>query len=125
MRAEPSALRSSQLSFRRASGETLVLALAGDWHLKRGFTSGTAVERELVRPPIPRRITFDAAGLGEWDSSLVAFVTEVLELSHARDVAVDPGVFLVGSGGWSNWPRLSLKRRTRGPLRLAHRWSNA
>jgi phospholipid/cholesterol/gamma-HCH transport system permease protein len=90
MRAEPSALRSSQLSFGRASGDTLVLALAGDWHLKRGFTSGTAVERELVRPPIPQRITFDAAGLGEWDSSLVAFVTEVLELSHARDVAVDP-----------------------------------
>jgi len=90
MRAEPSALRSSQLSFRRASGDTLVLALAGDWPLKRGFTSGTAVERELVGPPIARRIAFDAAGLGEWDSSLVAFVTEVLELCHARDVAVDP-----------------------------------
>jgi phospholipid/cholesterol/gamma-HCH transport system permease protein len=90
MRAEPSALRSSQLSFGRASADTLVLALAGDWHLKRGFTSGVAVERELAQPPIPRRIAFDTRGLGEWDSSLVAFVTEVLELCHARDVAVDP-----------------------------------
>jgi phospholipid/cholesterol/gamma-HCH transport system permease protein len=90
MRAEPSALRSSQLSFGRASGDTLVVALAGDWHLKRGFISGAAVERELAQPPSPRRIAFDAAGLGEWDSSLVAFVTEVLELSHAHDVAVDP-----------------------------------
>jgi phospholipid/cholesterol/gamma-HCH transport system permease protein len=90
MRAEPSALRSSQLSFRRASGDTLVLALAGDWHLKRGFTSGATVEQELIRPPIPRRVAFDASGLGEWDSSLVAFVTEVVELCHARDVAVDP-----------------------------------
>ena len=80
MRAEPSALRSSQLSFRRASGDTLVLALAGDWHLKRGFTSGAAVERELQRPPISRRVAFDASGLGEWDSSLVAFVMEVVEL---------------------------------------------
>src|SRR5580700_6340348 len=90
MRAEPSALRSSQLSFGRASGDTLVLALAGDWHLKRGFTSGAAAELELARRPIPRRLAFDAVSLGEWDSSLVAFVTEVLELSHARDVAVDP-----------------------------------
>ena len=125
MRAEPSALRSSQLSFGRASGDTLVLALAGDWHLKRGFTSGTAVERELVRPPIPRRIAFDAAGLGEWDSSLVAFVTEVLELCHARDVAVDPRVFRADSGGWSNSPRPFPKPRTPAPLRPARRWSNA
>lgn len=90
MRAEPSALRSSQLSFGRASGDTLVLALAGDWHLERGFTSGAALERELARQPIPRRIAFDAAGLRQWDSSLVAFVTEVLELCHARGLAVDP-----------------------------------
>src|SRR5258708_28339260 len=90
MRAEPSALRSSQLSFGRASGDTLVLALAGDWHLKRGFTSGAAVELELARRPIPRRIAFDAVGLGEGDSSLVAFVTELVELCHAPDRVVDP-----------------------------------
>jgi phospholipid/cholesterol/gamma-HCH transport system permease protein len=90
MRAEPSALRSSQLSFRRASGDTLVLALAGDWRLERGFTSGAAVERELAQTLIPRRIAFEASDLGEWDSSLVAFVTEVVELCHARDVTVDP-----------------------------------
>jgi len=90
MRAEPSAVRSSQLSFGHASDDTLVLALSGDWRLKRGFASGAAVERELTRSPIPRRIAFDAAGLGEWDSSLVAFVTEVLELCHARGLTVDP-----------------------------------
>jgi phospholipid/cholesterol/gamma-HCH transport system permease protein len=93
MRAEPSLSPSSQLSFRRASGETgeiLVLVLSGDWHLKRGFASGSAVERELAQSPAPRRVAFEAAGLGEWDSSLVAFVTEVIELCHARDVAVDP-----------------------------------
>jgi phospholipid/cholesterol/gamma-HCH transport system permease protein len=90
MRAEPSAFRSSQLSFGRASDETLVIALTGDWRLKRGFASGAAVEHELTRPPIPRRVAFDAAGLGEWDSSLVAFVAEVLELCHARGLTVDP-----------------------------------
>src|SRR5579863_5875744 len=90
MRAEPSALRSSQLSFGRASGDTLVLALAGDWHLEHGLISGAALERELAHPPMPRRIAFDAAKLGRWDSSLVAFVAEVLELCHTRDLAVDP-----------------------------------
>ena len=90
MRAEPSALRSSQLSIGRASGDTLVLALAGDWHLERGLISGAALERELAHPPMPRRIAFDAAKLGQWDSSLVAFVAEVLELCHTRDLAVDP-----------------------------------
>src|ERR1700730_8335137 len=93
MRAEPSLSPSSQLSFRRASGETgeiLVLVLSGDWHLKRGFASGSAVGRELAQSPAPRRVAFEAAGLGEWDSSLVAVVTEVMELCLARDVAVDP-----------------------------------
>jgi len=90
MRAEPSAFRSSQLSFGRASDETLVLALTGDWRLKRGFASGAAVENELTRSPIPRRVAFDSAGLGEWDSSLVAFVTEVLDLCHTRGLTVDP-----------------------------------
>src|SRR5258708_15745381 len=90
MRAEPSALRSSQLSFGRASGDTLVLALAGDWHLKRGFTSGAAVELELARRPIPRRIAFDPVGLGVWDSSLVPFVTASLELCPAPALVLSP-----------------------------------
>ena len=67
-----------------------MLALAGDWHLERGLISGAALERELAHPPMPRRIAFDAAKLGQWDSSLVAFVAEVLELCHTRDLAVDP-----------------------------------
>lgn len=89
MRVEPSAFPSSQLSFGRASGETLVLALAGNWHLQQGFASGAAVERELQRPPLPRRVTFNARELGKWDSSLLAFITEVVELCHSRKVEVD------------------------------------
>jgi phospholipid/cholesterol/gamma-HCH transport system permease protein len=93
MRAESSQSPSPQLSFGRASGETgeiLVLALSGDWHLQRGFASGAEVERELERSPAPRRVVFETGALGEWDSSLVAFVTEVMELCLARGVAVDP-----------------------------------
>src|SRR6185437_8504887 len=90
MRAEPSALRSSKISFSRASGDTVVLALVGDWHLAQGLVSSAALERALARPPIPRRVAFDAAGLGEWDSSLVAFVAEVLDLCHTRNLVVDP-----------------------------------
>jgi phospholipid/cholesterol/gamma-HCH transport system permease protein len=89
MRAEPSEFP-SQLSFGRDSGETLLLELTGDWRLKRGFASGSALERELMRPPAPRRVAFDASRLGEWDSSLVAFVTEVLELCHGHGLTVDP-----------------------------------
>lgn len=96
MRAEPSAFRSSQLSFGRASDDTLVLVLTGDWRLKRGFASGMVVEQELTRSPIIKRLGFDAARLGEWDSSLVAFVAEVLELGHTRGLAVDPAGLPVG-----------------------------
>jgi phospholipid/cholesterol/gamma-HCH transport system permease protein len=90
MRAEPLTLRSSQLSFGRASDQTLTLVLTGDWRLKRGFASGVLVESELTRPPIVRQIAFDATGLGEWDSSLVAFVAEVVELCRTRGLTVDP-----------------------------------
>ena len=89
MRVESSASSSSQLSFNRVSGETLLVALAGDWRLEQGFASGAAVERELERPPLVRRLAFDARELGEWDSSLLAFIAEVVELCEARAVAID------------------------------------
>ena len=89
MRAEPSAIQSPQLSFRRDSGEALVLVLAGDWSLRHGFAAASAVEQEMGRPPLPRTVAFDAQNLGEWDSSLLAFVTEVIELCNSRRVPVD------------------------------------
>jgi phospholipid/cholesterol/gamma-HCH transport system permease protein len=89
MRTEPLGLQSSQLSFNRSSGGALVLVLTGDWRLRHGFVAGAAIEQEIARPPAPRTVAFDTQHLGNWDSSLLAFVTEVSELCKSRRVPID------------------------------------
>jgi phospholipid/cholesterol/gamma-HCH transport system permease protein len=85
-----------ELSFSRTGDATLVVRLAGPWHLERAMPGATAVEHEIESAPA-RRLAFDAGGLGAWDSSLLTFLVEVLELCARRQVEADrtslpPGV---------------------------------
>jgi phospholipid/cholesterol/gamma-HCH transport system permease protein len=79
------------------AGETLAVHLAGDWSLEGGLPSSTPIERGLDDGGRVRRVTFDAARLTSWDSSLVTFVVQVVERCAGRGVDVDrsglpPGV---------------------------------
>ena len=89
MRAESLGSQSSQLSFNRSSAGALVLVLTGDWRLRHGFVAGAAIEQEIAGPPAPRTVAFDTQHLGNWDSSLLAFVTEVTEVCKSHRVPVD------------------------------------
>src|SRR5215469_2683428 len=80
-----------ELSFLRAPDGTLQLQLVGDWKLKRGLPTETAVEAHLKSVGALRRLTVDASGLGSWDSGLLAFLTGIQGLCQARGVAFDPG----------------------------------
>src|SRR5262245_56963081 len=77
------------LTVSRTPDATLVIHLAGRWRLAEGLPPATPVERELGTAPAPRRVTFDAAALGEWDSSAVTFLARVLDLCRARNVPAD------------------------------------
>ncbi len=82
-------LQPAQVSLGRLSGSTLQVRLSGSWKLKRGMPSPSTVTDALDAPPKSRRIAFDAAGLGEWDSSLLSFVVRVVEVCKERGLDAD------------------------------------
>jgi phospholipid/cholesterol/gamma-HCH transport system permease protein len=73
---------------RRADG-TLVIHLGGVWHVRGARPSPEQLEGELNGRPPPGRVAFDAAALGGWDSTLVAFLVRVIEACGRRGVSVD------------------------------------
>src|SRR5580658_6305983 len=79
----------NEVSFARADNSTLVVQLAGDWHLRHGLPSTDLVEKQLDTAPKPTRLTFDAAELRDWDSGLLTFLLGVSELCHKRKLTAD------------------------------------
>ena len=80
---------SGQLSFARSDNSTLVVRLSGDWHLRHGLPEPELVLKQLDTAPKPARLTFDAAGLHDWDSGLLTFLIGVSEICHKRNLPAD------------------------------------
>jgi phospholipid/cholesterol/gamma-HCH transport system permease protein len=79
----------NELSFARADNSTLVVRLAGDWHLRHGLPSADLVAKQLDTAPKPAKLTFDAADLRDWDSGLLTFLIGISELCHKRNLPAD------------------------------------
>jgi phospholipid/cholesterol/gamma-HCH transport system permease protein len=90
MQAQQQSSSAGELSFARADASTLVIRLAGDWHLRHGLPTSQAVEKQLDSAlPKPNKLTFEASGLGEWDSGLLTFLNSVSEICHKRKLDAD------------------------------------
>ena len=79
----------TRLSFARTDPDTLVVRVAGDWSIDQVPPRPVEVDRQLAATPAPRRVTFDASALGEWDSILLTFLLQVGEMARQRGIAVD------------------------------------
>ncbi len=89
MQAQEQSEKSGELSFARADNTTLVVQLAGDWHLRHGLPTAATVEKQLDTAPKPTGLTFDARDLGEWDSGLLTFLAGVSDVCHKRKLTAD------------------------------------
>lgn len=96
MQAQELSQKSGELSFARADNSTLVVRLAGDWHMRHGLPKAAAVEKQLDTAPKPTRLTFEASNLGEWDSGLLTFLIGVSEVCHKRKLPADWSPLPVG-----------------------------
>ena len=74
----------------RRDGDTLVVQLSGQWHLRTGLPSTAPVEQALAATPPPRTVAFDTTGLTSWDSSGLAVLDHIATLSRARQIAIQP-----------------------------------
>lgn len=70
---------------------TLVVHLAGDWQLEQDIPLFSELIEEHQRANGVHAVGFDASGLGEWDSSLLAFLVNGLETCEARSVEFRAG----------------------------------
>ncbi|MFZ2062193.1 MAG: ABC transporter permease [Candidatus Binatus sp.] len=89
MQAQKQTPPNNELTFARVDNTTLVIRLAGDWHLRHGLPSPDVVEKQLDTAPKPTKITFDAADLRDWDSGLLTFLIGVSEICHKRKLPAD------------------------------------
>ena len=87
-RGSESLVERGEASASRSADGTLVIRLAGPWHLQGGLPSPKGLQQELHGQP-PSRVAFDATALRGWDSSLVNFLVHVVEPCQERGVPVD------------------------------------
>lgn len=83
-------ISTAELSTARTADGTLLVRLAGDWRLRDRLPSAAGVFDDLGDPAV-KRLAFDAAGLGDWDSGLLILLRRLSAAGAERDVTVDLG----------------------------------
>ncbi|HJU09748.1 MAG TPA: ABC transporter permease [Candidatus Binataceae bacterium] len=63
--------------------------LSGVWRLHHGMPTAQQVEPELFSRQTPRLVHVDGARLAAWDSSVVSFLTGLLQICNARQITLD------------------------------------
>jgi phospholipid/cholesterol/gamma-HCH transport system permease protein len=80
-----------EVSVDRLGADTCVVRLAGSWRLRDHLPRAADVLGQLKSVPGVRRLGFDTAGLGAWDTGLLTFLRHLIEESAQADVEVDHG----------------------------------
>ena len=76
-----------RVEFNRDRG-SLVLFLSGSWHLARNVPPVAQFIHELDAEPVSA-LSFDASGLQRWDSGLISFLVQTLEICRQRRITAD------------------------------------
>jgi phospholipid/cholesterol/gamma-HCH transport system permease protein len=78
-----------ELRCSRATADTLLVALSGSWRLQDEVPALTGVAQALDTAPRLQRLMFDTTALTAWDSGLVTFLLDTLDLGAQRQIVVD------------------------------------
>lgn len=78
-----------RVSFTRPSDGLLLAHLAGTWHLGQTLPGVKVFETELASGAPVAKLVFDAGDLGEWDTGLLLFLMDVLDVARGKKVQVD------------------------------------
>jgi len=98
MQAQENHTKPAELSFARADNSTLVVRVAGDWHLRSGMPSPLLATRELDKPPKPKKVTFEGSHLEGWDTGLLTFLMGLADVCQKRKIELDMSALPAGVG---------------------------
>ena len=76
------------ISFSRQPDQTFIVKLGGKWNIADGLPSTDQLQKQIGPAPAPRRVVFDTVGLGDWDSSLLTFLSELIGFCGQKSVPV-------------------------------------
>ncbi len=76
------------VSFETVGDATLVVQVSGAWRLQKNVAFTGPVQKALETSQI-RRVRFDAKALSSWDSSILIFLTKVMDLCRQRNIATE------------------------------------
>ncbi len=68
--------------------DTLLIRLAGNWTISNRLPSIDEIEHRLHSCNQLKHITFDSAGLESWDSSLIAFLRNIVQLGERENLTI-------------------------------------
>ncbi len=91
--------QNSFVEFSYADGGVMVVRLGGDWELRSGMPDVGVVEAELGAHKDIKRLSFDVAELGEWDTSLLAFVIKLDKVCVQSGISMESSALPEGVRG--------------------------
>lgn len=77
-----------EIGFDRTLDDTLVIRIGGNWHIREGLAPTEELESRLGTKPLPSRVSFDTSALGDWDSSLLVFLTKLTTFCGSKSIEV-------------------------------------
>ena len=78
-----------ELHCRRPTADTLLVEFSGSWRLQDEVPSLASLEQPLTAAPRVQRLTFDTTALSAWDSGLVTFVLDIMDLGAQHQIMVE------------------------------------
>ena len=76
-----------ELSFDRSDNKTLLITLSGSWTLKTKRPSVDLVKNEMAAGAV--EITFNTTDVTNWDSGLLIFLGQVIDLASKQGIHID------------------------------------
>ncbi len=67
----------------------LTVALAGDWLLSEPAPGADELLERLRDTPVPKRVTYADAGLGDWDTRLVTTLLKIRRETETKNIELD------------------------------------
>lgn len=79
----------AQFELQRTGNGAAVVRLSGDWLMTAKTPGPDDLRVDLTAAAAPRLIAFDTAGLSAWDTSILTFLIQLMDVCRDRGIEVD------------------------------------
>jgi len=81
------AVPQANVDYSRPATDCLLIRLSGGWTLKDGIPATDEFNRHIADPSPLRHLRFDGRAITRWDTSLLAFLTRIIDQARQRGLA--------------------------------------